>query len=72
MTDFQIQENERDEIRRLRTELSWALNERDSALGIMSDQSAEIDRYRAALDTVSFHHDISDGALEYLQEALDG
>jgi hypothetical protein len=33
---------------------------------------AERDRYREALDTVAFHHDISEGALGYLQKALDG
>jgi hypothetical protein len=33
---------------------------------------AERDRYREALETVMFHHDISGGALDYLREALDG
>lgn len=37
-------------------------------LGLLRERA----RYREALETVSFHHDISDGALDYLREALDG
>lgn len=31
-----------------------------------------VDRFRDAVELLAFHHDVSDGALRYLQEALDG